>query len=420
MQLTQQLKLDTAKKLLISANNTELDSPEVELSYAETAVLECLILHRDNLVSKEQLMQVGWPDRIVAQSSLQQCISLLRRKLASSPEIELKTVPRHGYVLHLPIIAPPRKHRKPLMAGVAALIFLAHLIGITWWSPWVEAISDPAAPYQQQQQTIALDNLHGHVEVFTPETETSQPTQSRLTQRFNQQIINEDKWQPPFNTFHSFAAVTSSADSFAICPNYSNGQCPGKQLINITGDPSQGAELALSDFLSTKIRMEQKTYNKLLLPELEEHRGDLQEDVYHGDLYFGAKGSLLVRSDFRISLVNLGDDQGLIYFAACITDENCHTSPMRYVIRGDFTQSTHDWQGKKVEQFDVIITKTELASPNSLSETAKKLYLKLRKQHLTQTELRFYRLYQDDGTAVWLVPMGEHKMVWMQKLTLFL
>ena len=391
MQITQQLKLDVAKQLLILE-----DSTEIELSYAEAAVLKLLVTSHNTLVSKEQLIQVGWPERVVAQSSLQQCISLLRRKLAHESDIELKTVPRHGYVLHLPSIATSRNHKKPIMLAIAACVFIAHIIGIAWWSPWVEAISDTVAPYQQQQQSISLDNLHGHIEVFTSNTETRQPTQQQLTQRFNQQVIDEKQWQPPFKTFHSFASISSTADSFAICPNYANGQCPGKQLINITGAPNNGAELALSDFLSTKIRMEQKTYNKLLLPDLVEYIGELQEDVYHGDLYFGAKDSLLVRSDFRISLVNLGDNKGLIYFAACITDENCHTSPMKYTIRGEYTQSTHHWQNTEIQQFDVVITKTELASPHSLSETAKKLYLKLRKQHLTQSELRFYRLYQDD------------------------
>lgn len=415
VQLNQDCRLEAGKQQLVFSHTPE----PVSLSYAETAILECLLHHRGEVVSREVLQQVGWPGRVVASSSLMQCISQLRKKLESEPDIELKTIPRHGYALHLSSEttleskAAVSKPNNKLKLGLAAL--LPVLIAIALLIQWLHPVQTPG--WLASVADIQINNTRASMQVYrTPDI--PMPTDQQLQALANQQITPEPDWQSPFNSYQGFALLSDDNHSFALCPNYQNGQCPGDKLINISSDSLKGGHVQLSDFLATKIRMEQKTYNKLLLPELTESSGELTEEVYHADLYFKVQDHLLVRSDFRISLVHLSQDSGLFYFAACITDEACSSSPIRFEIRGDFSQSRQQWQGKEIDIFTVDINKTELSSPNSLSATAQSLYLALRKQHLTQEQVTFYRLYQDDGTSVWLVPLQQYNMVWMQKLEL--
>ncbi|GIU25722.1 winged helix-turn-helix domain-containing protein [Shewanella schlegeliana] len=409
MQLTPKLSLNVAQQHLFDAE----DSSRIELSYAETAVLQLMLKHQGTLITREALLEAGWHDRVVSPSSLQQCISVLRKKLANFPEIELKTIPRHGYILHLSTTEKPNKiTAKNKAIGLFSIAIFASLLLMAYGYA-----SHNQPPYSETQIDSQLSQVKGEMTLLSPRQSETIST-SKANQRLSNQIGNELDWQAPFKTFSSFALLTEEMDNFAICPDYQNQACSGKQLINISSEKGHGSKLALSDFLTTKIRMEQKTYNKLDLPELRKHQGDLKEQIYHGDLYFSIDDHRLVRSDIRISLVELAPDSGIFYFAACITDEDCYTTPIRYEIRGQFKRTTEKWQQRKIERFDIEVSKTTLSSPNALSDTAQIIYLALRKQHLTQTALSFYRVYQDDGTAIWQLPLVNDNIMWMQRQTL--
>ncbi|MGS0693099.1 winged helix-turn-helix domain-containing protein [Shewanella sp. 0m-4] len=409
MQLTPTLSLNVTQQHLVDAE----DLSRIELSYAETAVLQLMLKHQGTLITREALLEAGWHDRVVSASSLQQCVSVLRKKLANYPEVELKTIPRHGYVLHLSghnqALSTIKKPTAVLLFSIAVIIF-SLLLGYAY-------LTHSQTPYNENLIASQLSNVAGEVHVFTPAIDRAL-SPDIINQRFANQIGNEPNWLAPFNAFTSFALLSAKMDSFAICPDYQHGQCSGKQLINISAEKDHGSQLALSDFLTTKIRMEQKTYNKLDLPELRKHQGNLKEQIYHGDLYFSFDNNRLVRSDIRISLVDLAPDSGIFYFAACITDEDCYTTPIRYEIRGQFKRTTEKWQQRQVERFDIEVGKTTLSSPNALSDTAQIIYLALRKQHLTQASLSFYRIYQDDGTAIWQLPLVDENIMWMQRQTL--
>ncbi|ABZ74786.1 transcriptional regulator, CadC [Shewanella halifaxensis HAW-EB4] len=409
MQLTPKLSLNVAQQHLFDAE----DSSRIELSYAETAVLQLMLKHQATLITREALLEAGWHDRVVSPSSLQQCISVLRKKLANYPEIELKTIPRHGYILHLSTTEKPKKiTAKNKAAGLFSIAVFACLLLMAYGYA-----THNQPPYSETQIDSQLSQVKGEMTLFSPrQNETI--SASKANKRLSNQIGNELDWRAPFKTFSSFGLLTDKMDNFAICPDYQDKICSGKQLINISSEKDHGSKLALSNFLTTKIRMEQKTYNKLDLPELRKHQGELKEQIYHGDLYFSIDDHRLVRSDIRISLVDLAPDSGIFYFAACITDEDCYTTPIRYEIRGQFKRTTQKWQQRKVERFDIEVSKTTLSSPDALSDTAQIIYLALRKQHLTQAGVSFYRVYQDDGTAVWQLPMVNQNMMWMQRQTL--
>ncbi|WP_110458348.1 winged helix-turn-helix domain-containing protein [Shewanella algidipiscicola] len=411
MQLTPELRLNVAQQQLYNRHTFSC----IDLSYAETAILQQLLSQQGELVTKDALMQVGWPNRVVAPSSLQQCISMLRKKLADQPNIELKTVPRHGYLLQLPhqpsVTKPLARPSIPMLLAVALLcsVILGYL-AYTQQQPQLHA-------YQERGLISTLSGVQGSFTLLTSVGDNTIDN-DMATQRLHQQLLDQPSSPPPFNTFHGLALFSANRDSIAICPNYQEGQCPGNQLINISGDAERAGHLALSDFMSTKIRMEQKTYNKLAIPELQQHQGQLKEQMYHGDLYFSVQDNRLVRSDIRISLVEISADQGIFYFAACITDEDCYSTPTRYEIRGHFSRSSETWPQRRVERYDISINNTELSSPTALTDTAQRIYLALRKQHLTQKALTFYRLYQDDGTAIWQLPLAGDNLVWMQRHTL--
>ncbi|WP_394202679.1 transcriptional regulator [Shewanella waksmanii] len=409
MQLTPHLSLDTTQQQLYDA----VADTAIELSFAETAVLALLIEQHEQVVTKEQMLATGWPGRIVSDSSIQQCISVLRKKLCNYPDITLKTIPRHGYVLHLPRTKSRPKYKTG--TNVQWLLLVLLIMGSVLWYFTYSHQSD--FPYQEHSLVTTISNTGGDINLLTPSNSAGLDNH-QVNTRLHQQIVDEPHWQPPFDYFMGFAQLRSQTDSIAICPDYRQTQCHSDKLINITGLPQQPGELRLSDFFATKIRMEQKTYNNLVLPELDNYQGELIEQLYHGDLYFSQHNARLVRGDLRISLVDLTAHSGIFYFAACITDEDCYSDPTRYVFKGQFQRTTEKWQQRKVERFSVTIESSDLASPKKLSKTAQIIYLKLRKQRLTENEITFYRIYQDDGSAVWQIPVLNDSLVWMMRKNL--
>lgn len=74
----------------------------VRLSGAEVAILEQLLANEGVVQSKEDLLSIGWSGRPVSPNSLPVAIANLRRHLQGPPpEVEIRTLPREGYLLKL-------------------------------------------------------------------------------------------------------------------------------------------------------------------------------------------------------------------------------------------------------------------------------------------------------------------------------
>lgn len=71
---------------------------DVELRAKSFEVLRHLVENAGRLVSKEELMQAVWPDVIVTDDSLTQCISDVRRAVRDDAHRIIKTVLRRGYL----------------------------------------------------------------------------------------------------------------------------------------------------------------------------------------------------------------------------------------------------------------------------------------------------------------------------------
>lgn len=66
-------------------------------------VLIHLIRHHGVLVTKQELMEAVWPDVIVTDSSVPQCICTIRRALGDDSKTLIRSMPRSGYLFDAPI-----------------------------------------------------------------------------------------------------------------------------------------------------------------------------------------------------------------------------------------------------------------------------------------------------------------------------
>jgi predicted ATPase/DNA-binding winged helix-turn-helix (wHTH) protein len=76
---------------------------EIELRPKSFAVLRYLIENAGRLVSKEELLQAVWSRVVVADESLTQCVSEIRRAVGDGSQRLIKTVPRRGYRFNAPV-----------------------------------------------------------------------------------------------------------------------------------------------------------------------------------------------------------------------------------------------------------------------------------------------------------------------------
>jgi DNA-binding response OmpR family regulator len=77
-----------------------VDGVELDLSQRELALLECLLRHRDQVLSRDQLLDHAWPMGVaVTLNSVDAYVSFLRRKLGPAGSA-IQTVRGVGYRLH--------------------------------------------------------------------------------------------------------------------------------------------------------------------------------------------------------------------------------------------------------------------------------------------------------------------------------
>jgi adenylate cyclase len=75
----------------------------VELRPKSFGVLAYLVENAGRLVSKDEIMAAVWPDVIASDESLAKCVSEVRAALGDSDQRLVRTVPRRGYLLDVPV-----------------------------------------------------------------------------------------------------------------------------------------------------------------------------------------------------------------------------------------------------------------------------------------------------------------------------
>jgi adenylate cyclase len=73
------------------------DEREIELRPKTFEVLRYLVERGGRLVAKEEVLKAVWPDVVVSDESLAQCVSEVRRAIGDKAQAIIKTVPRRGY-----------------------------------------------------------------------------------------------------------------------------------------------------------------------------------------------------------------------------------------------------------------------------------------------------------------------------------
>ena len=157
---------------------------EIPLRPKSFAVLEYLVDHAGQLVSREELFSAVWRDIVVTDDSLTHCIADIRRALGENAEEIIRTVPRRGYLFSVPVTATadargeargpsdagnadevPDKPAAPagapsraawtswrVVAGVALLLAVAAI----WWIKWEAPASGEAGAGQAPPNSIAV------------------------------------------------------------------------------------------------------------------------------------------------------------------------------------------------------------------------------------------------------------------------
>ncbi|WP_035387434.1 winged helix-turn-helix domain-containing protein [Ferrimonas senticii] len=426
MRLTPDLVLDEQGNMLLDSGN----EIEIGLTFAEAKVLACLAATPDEIFTKEDLLAIGWPDRVVAATSLTQCISTLRKKLEPYPQLQLKTAARRGYKLHIeqleaaPELQPtaPLPQSEPVVVGRvsrysnnlwfsgAALLML--LVSMVWYiSDYHKMLKQRSQWHYQSEMPLNLGGIKDNAELYYLGDNTN--TQANMWQKH---LLPESQPIRLFDRFGAFAVTDGQTYSVGICPDFIDGYCAGKNLINITAINSQPAGLDIANFLNTSRVMENRIkYNRLPQMPEDDYSGDVLEHYYHSNIYFPVANELLIRADYSMSFVYESANNGVFFSSTCITDEDCETTPVSYKVRGHFNQYSQEIDGHLVDVFHVQIDSKELSKPDNVHASASEFYRKIRKHSIFDEELYFYRLYQDDNTAVWIVPMMGQLAVWMTR-----
>lgn len=79
------------------------DQLVARLGQSETLVLSTLIQHAGELLTKDRLLDLGWPNKVVAPNSLTAAVKQIRKALKLiEQDVFIETVYRRGYIFHNP------------------------------------------------------------------------------------------------------------------------------------------------------------------------------------------------------------------------------------------------------------------------------------------------------------------------------
>ena len=77
---------------------------DIELRPRAFDALGFLVRHAGRVVTKDELIAAVWPGLVVTDDSIARCISDIRRALSDVEQRIVKTVPRRGYILAVPVV----------------------------------------------------------------------------------------------------------------------------------------------------------------------------------------------------------------------------------------------------------------------------------------------------------------------------
>jgi len=124
-----------AYTLDIARNSLRAADRDIALRRKSFELLRYLVENRDRLVTREELLRAIWPNVIVTDEVLTQCVSEVRQAIGDSKQNIIVTVPRRGYRFAAPVC---------IVAGAAATASPSGSAGILHAVPGAGAL--PASP----------------------------------------------------------------------------------------------------------------------------------------------------------------------------------------------------------------------------------------------------------------------------------
>ena len=92
----------------------------VELDRSSYDVLLALLRHAGEVVTKEELLEAGWPGRVVSENSLAKAVSRLRQALGDQGA-HVRAVHGYGYRLAVPVSFQPASNEPAAIQPHASL-----------------------------------------------------------------------------------------------------------------------------------------------------------------------------------------------------------------------------------------------------------------------------------------------------------
>jgi len=203
---------------------------DVELRPLAFDALAFLVRHAGHVVTKDELIAAVWPGLVVTDDSIARCISDIRRALGDVEQKIIKTVPRRGYTLAVPVtmdglgfaqpepaelavasadrapVAPSarkdpgrRRVRMFMASGLVIGAVVAALSVSLFWAPW--------SPQQRAQVAAARPGLS--IVVLPLASEGGDPAQDRLAAALTDEITVDLSRIP-----ETFVIARATADSY--------------------------------------------------------------------------------------------------------------------------------------------------------------------------------------------------------------
>ncbi len=361
------------------------------LSFSESAVLKQL-LQVSSVVSKAELQAAGWPNRNATDASLNQCISTLRRKLTSDNTVELKTIPRHGYLLVCP--QSPRKFtvQFKLIAIVAVTALLLSITTLFWIQSSSNAIELPFS---------ICDNNH-----ITQVTDKNCETIALPSN-----IAHKSAWVGRYQDYYSTAVCVES-------------NCQKEGWLNLI----QTKKVITSEQLikiPQQLEQQKKTpRNQLTLPSEPQHAttNEHTELHYNHHIYYPTDTGGIIRVDYRMTLLYTDSTTGIMTVDACISLLDCNGASIQYQAQHKFSEFKTELNGQQISAFKADNVQQELTPDQHLGNQDElfTFYQKLRSDLLLDKDVWFYRLDDANKYGIWQLPLLGHPVAWLHRQQLLL
>lgn len=190
------LQLGELRYLLPDGRLVDADGETAHLRAKSLRLLEVLAEHAGKIVSKDRLAELVWPDVVVTDESIGQCVADIRRAIGNGAHSVLETFPKRGYRLTVAVARdgnelpkPQNKIRgsRPVRALVAIASGIAGL-GLLFWLSGSVPLMSPKIPILTELEVSAP--LYDHsIAVLPFENQQASPAETYFSEGLTEQLV---------------------------------------------------------------------------------------------------------------------------------------------------------------------------------------------------------------------------------------